>query len=608
MNVVLIGACWSGAEARPDEQQVMAETLDRLVARNKGHGGGIVRVALPGQVLAQSASGLMAGPGSAAMTPDTPFEIASTTKAVTAATIMRLVEDGRLSLDNTLPQVLPAAEAKGFDPRITIRQLLSHTSGLQHYWEDGKLDRDGNNAFLRAFLSNPDHFWTSGEILDQARAIPAKKPGSRFHYSDTNYVLLGRIIENTTGKPLHRVFREMIFNPLGMNSTWLTYRESRRGAPQSHRYEGDEDLTDVPRQSADWAGGGLVSTAKDLEKFLRGLASGKLFKKADTLSQMKTYVPVGEEGISYGLGLYRVELDGGKGEIWGHDGHGNSFAYYWPQKDITFTGTLNQVDSDWWPLIDAYLDDEVPVAEIEDIDRSWEAALSVGWDSLYMDRGVNGLRDTGYGSSILWTDLNVVWALSEVDFITFDVWQAFATQFFNYKEVDFTIDYTRYFGDFSVSLDYQFSYGYGSGDYFSHELGVTLAYDWQIGSSTITPSIGYYYNLGPDGEDRNGFARAGSSFLAFRLDGHTPVYRDIVSLEPWAAFGVNFRYNSKVGAEDEPEAFNGANNVEFGLAVPFRLSRIVTVAGYAAYSHALTDLYGTERDTFWGGVSVTLSY
>lgn len=596
------------ALAQSENSQQALDVLSRLVARNDGHGGGVVRIAGPAGPICIGATGLTAGPDSPPMTPDTPFEIASITKAVTATVILQLIEEGKFTLDSKLGSVLPARHARGFNPDITVRQLLSHTSGLGHYWEDGPHDRAGNNAFLSAFIAEPGRFWQPEDILDQARAIPAKRPDSAFHYSDTNYVLLGLIIEHTEGSPLHTVFREKIFEPLGMNATWLSYRQKQRGAAPSHRYEGSDDLHTVPRQSADWAGGGLVSTARDLERFLRGLASGAIFRKPETLSLMLDAVPVGEDDISYGLGLYRVKLDGNLGEIWGHDGHGNSFAYYWPQRDITFTGTLNQTENDWWPIVEIFAEGGSPAAVIAENEFSFDAALSAGWDSLYMDRGVNGLGIGGYGSGIAWVSLNITWGVTDVDFISVIAWQCFATQSIDYREFDASIDYTRLVGDFALSAGYTFNYGYSDGNFFSNELYASIAREWKIGPVTITPSTTYFFTIGPDADDGDGFVQAGSSYLLFRVDACLPIYRDIVALEPWTAFGLNFNYNTREIGDGETEPFTGANNIECGLAVPVKINRTITVAGFGAYSHAFTNLISTAPNTFWGGARITFSY
>jgi CubicO group peptidase (beta-lactamase class C family) len=106
--------------------------------------------------------------------------------------------------------------------------------------------------------------------------------------------------------------------------------------------------------SADWAGGGLVSCSRDLAAFLFALADGRLIS-AESLSRMQQWRFTGVPDIYYGLGLIRLVLDDGWGELWGHDGYGNSFMYYWPEQDIAVIGTLNQTENDWWLLVEEIL-------------------------------------------------------------------------------------------------------------------------------------------------------------------------------------------------------------------------------------------------------------
>lgn len=327
--------------------------LNRTERRNDERGGIVIRVSGPQGVIWQAARGCVAGPGSAAMTPETPFEIASITKMIVATACLRLVDQGRLSLDAPLRTLLPEAVALGFPPELTLRQLLGHRSGLPDYWT-ARGPAGAPNSFLAAFLATPDRLWQPIDILRHAVELRRRPPGRGFLYSDTNYVLAGLILERVTGEPLHEALRLLIFQPLGMKETWMSYREPRRGPAPSHRFEGSEDLDGVKRQSADWGGGGLVSTARDLEKFLRGLASGRLIGPAR--AAMQEWHSTGAADISHGLGIYRIRLDDGAGELIGHDGHGNAFAYYWPQRGITFTGTLNQTENDWWPLVEAALE------------------------------------------------------------------------------------------------------------------------------------------------------------------------------------------------------------------------------------------------------------
>ncbi len=309
------------------------QVLDRVAGENLGYGGAVFRAAQGPDLLWQGASGSLTRNG-AAMTSEAVFEIASTSKAMTAAAVLLEVEAGRLDLDAPLSNYLaPAFTDKllvigghNYGPELTLRQLLSHTSGLPDYWYDP--------PFIVPGLT------------------PLFVPGSGWHYSDSGYLLAGLVLEKVTGLPLQEIYRTRIYQPLGMHQTWLQWRENPPpGATQSHRYEGDWDMYTKGHNSADWAGGGLGSTTYDLHLFLRGIADGTLFANPATRDQMMAWTPTGDPGVHYGLGLYQVELPFGLGPIWGHDGYGNAWMYYWPNQDVTFTGTLNQTQNNLWPLL-----------------------------------------------------------------------------------------------------------------------------------------------------------------------------------------------------------------------------------------------------------------
>ncbi len=247
--------------------------------------------------------------------------------------------------------------------------------------------------------------------------------------------------------------------------------------------------------------------------------------------------------------------------------------------------------------------------------RQWyNAALSTGWDSLYMFRGVNVLShgaygDTdNYGSGIYWTDLSFTWNITDNDFLTVGSWMAFGTQNTSYKELDIYTNYTHTIGDLALSLGYTFYYVFPTGsDLYSHELNVKAAYTFDLGFMSVTPSIGYFFNIGPDLPD--GIAKQASSYLLLRVDGSIPVYKDIVALAPWIAYGTNFQYNPKLTQDGTYDFFNGANNLEFGLGLPIKINDTISVYGYAAYSYAFSNLWGTTNpSTVWGGAKVTFSF
>jgi D-alanyl-D-alanine carboxypeptidase len=311
--------------------------------------------------------------GTVQVTPHDWFEVASVTKLFTAVMVMKLVEQGLVGLDDMLalhlpPTVVPphSCVVNGAEcaQTVTIRQILNHTAGFPHYWEDKNVDGEWDdmwketNCFLTKFLADPQHLWTPEEILSYAPLLkqPKHAPGTKFHYSDTGYVVLGLLIQQKMGLPLPDAYRRVLFDPLNMNDTYLVYREpSRCRGNLLHRYDDTGDLFGNQRQSADWAGGGLVSTAPDLAKFMKAFAQNQFFPSNPYLFQeMHQWVDASKiaEGVQYGLGLFNIPFEDEElGKLVGHDGHTSSFMYYWPEKRVIFTGTLSNAEREWYPLL-----------------------------------------------------------------------------------------------------------------------------------------------------------------------------------------------------------------------------------------------------------------
>jgi len=290
------------------------------------------------------------------MTTNHRFRIASVTKPMTATLILRLMEEGLVSLDSTAWCYLRDTTEVNFDSLhvwllnsygrdITLRQLLNHTSGLPDYVFDGTPDQYGFTPFMRYALDHPEKMWQPHEMVQWSyrHLYPWYRPGWMFHYSDTGYVLLGMIAERVTGRALADLYREYIFTPLGMTQSYLEFFEpAQPGGELSHPFLSTIDLMEY-NTSFDWAGGGVVSSADDLLRFLHALMSGELFQSASTHDLMFSWVSA-SGSHSYGLGVdsYVTSL----GEFIGHPGAYGSFAYYWQERGIYAVGTLNQVQSD----------------------------------------------------------------------------------------------------------------------------------------------------------------------------------------------------------------------------------------------------------------------
>ena len=339
--------------------RALQDLLDRSVGEDPAIRSGVMRIEAP-RFAWQGASGAADPDQAVAMLPGDQFQAASITKIITAATLMTLVEENRVDLDAGIGRHLPAAVLSGlhdlrgheYAPEITPRQLLGHTSGVADFFGDGEPGPGGALPFVAKMREDPDKLWDPLEILawTKANLRPHFPPGEGWHYADTGFVLAGLIIESVSGMALHAAMRERIFGPLGMDHTYMLFREPARpsleGREPSCAYAGELPYGDQRSVSADWAGGGLVTTAGDLTRFIRAFAEDRLFRDPASRAAMLSWTPTGEPGVDYGLGVRRFVLEDlgmpGFGEIWGHTGFLKSFMLYWPERDATICGTLNR--------------------------------------------------------------------------------------------------------------------------------------------------------------------------------------------------------------------------------------------------------------------------
>jgi len=349
-----VGDRWNRALA-----STLQELLDRAVKDDPAVRNGVMRVDAPGLAW-QGASGMADPDQGIAMLPDDPFQAASITKMVTATACMTLVEDGRIDLDEGIGRYLPPSVTSGlhehrgrsYGAEITVRQLLGHTSGIADFFGDGAPGPGGALPFVAKMQEDPEKLWDPLEILawTKANLRPHFAPGDGWHYADTGFLIAGLIIETITAKPLHEVMRERVFEPLGMDDTYMLFREPARPSGSAEKvsraWAGDVAYGVDRSVSADWAGGGLVTTADDLARFIRAFAEDRIFYDRTSRKQMMTWTPAGEPGVHYGLGVRRFVLDElgmpGFGELWGHTGFMKAFMLCWPEREAAICGTLNQ--------------------------------------------------------------------------------------------------------------------------------------------------------------------------------------------------------------------------------------------------------------------------
>ena len=306
--------------------------------------------------------------------PDMLFSIASITKTFMAALILQLNEEGALSIDDSLYRWLPAYPH--IDSTISIRQLLNHTSGIFSFHE--------NPAFWDTIFAAPDHFWTAEDMILTFVERPYFQPGEAWHYSNTNYLLLGIIIREATDSEVSHELRTRFLEPLNLTNTYLDIEEEIQGDIAHDWYDIDrdgepEDISGIPRTSrysAIWTGGAMVSTAEDVSNWIRVLYGGDVLS-GESREEMLDFmnIPYGWYPITgYGLGTERFELF--ERELWGHAGDipgFNSVAVHSPELDVTITvlvncsvdNSANEIACELLEFILDYLDVESPHSESE---------------------------------------------------------------------------------------------------------------------------------------------------------------------------------------------------------------------------------------------------
>ena len=275
------------------------------------------------------------------------LRIASITKTFTATLILRLVDKGRLSLDDHLAQYVQGIRN---GRQITVRQLLNMTAGVFSFTED--------QAFGDAFDRDPLMRFTPADALAIIRNHdPDFPPGEGWHYSDSNYVLLQLIAERATGRSIAALMEDEVIEPLGLEGTsYPTTPAIPRPRPHGYVLQSDGTLRDVTGVNPEVAGGAgaMLSTLDDLTTYAKQLADGTILRartQRERLDVVDTKLsPVLTTG--YGLGIFEVQ-----GFI-GHDGaiYGFSTAmFHLPEKDATIVVVGNQSTNFTTPSLDAFI-------------------------------------------------------------------------------------------------------------------------------------------------------------------------------------------------------------------------------------------------------------
>ena len=283
---------------------------------------------------------------------DRPYFIASTTKLFTTAIILKLREEGKLTLDDKIGKYINTSILSGlhiykgedYSRELTIRHLLSHTSGLPDYFQD--IGVSGKSLEDELMVGNDQH-WSFEQSIERAKKIPSLfAPGTKgkAKYSDANFQLLGKIIETITGKTYAENCQEYIIQPLGLTKTYL-YQDAADETPKMLYYKNNK--LNIPKAMTSFgADGGIVSVSADMLVFIEAFFTGQLFPLAyiDTLQEWNKIFPPMRAGV--GIHLFKLPWifnpTGAIPYFIGHSGLSGALAFYAPKENLYLAGTVNQ--------------------------------------------------------------------------------------------------------------------------------------------------------------------------------------------------------------------------------------------------------------------------
>jgi D-alanyl-D-alanine carboxypeptidase len=277
----------------------------------------------------EGAAGVTVQDPNVVVDPDTIYGFGSITKTFVAGLVLQLAEEKKLTLDDPLGNWLP--QIHNIDANITVRQLLNHGSGLSGYYR--------SKRYWSEIEADPDRVWLPEDTLKYER--PPQGAGSdTLYYSNTNYILLGMIIEAITENSLAQELQSRIAGPLQLKSTYLPMQDF------DFEHWADSTKLSTAQISSTWAAGAIASTARDIAKWSHTLYSGNFLQPA-SLHAMLITEPRRISGldIPMGLGVWKFEKDGKI--AWGHGGRFKPFlsaTFYIPEFNLSIAHSFNWSD------------------------------------------------------------------------------------------------------------------------------------------------------------------------------------------------------------------------------------------------------------------------
>ncbi|MEM8567885.1 MAG: serine hydrolase domain-containing protein [Bacteroidota bacterium] len=345
LSCMLIAASVTGcSEQTENHDDLFQAELDRIVSSKFDWTPGIsMSVYAPSSHIDWSGqAGVFELSTFADVSDNQPFRIASITKSFTAVSILRLHEEGLLSIDDPIQKHISDQHdsilvSGGYDTnQISIRHCLNSTSGIYDYVLG---TRENPSPYVSIIANDPNRRWTRTDQLKGAIewGEPQGNAGEKYHYSDTGYILLGEIIERLSNKSLGDAMEYLVnYKRLGLHSTWLeSLQEARTETEPIHSYYQRKDYSLYDASIDLYGGGGLISTTQDLSRFYYHLFNGGVFENNSTtdlmLSRTEELVKDNAEAESedYRLGVQHIQLYDSC--IYAHSGLWDTYVLYSPK-------------------------------------------------------------------------------------------------------------------------------------------------------------------------------------------------------------------------------------------------------------------------------------
>lgn len=357
---LLAAVLWALAPSSATAQTIPASldywlqrTLDSMITVLNAKGLG-ASVQIPTGAVWAGAAGISSAPVFSlpdSVNTDDVFCIGSVNKTITAGCILQMADEGKLGIDDPLHKWLDTFPQ--INPNITLRQLMRHQSGIY--------DILGNPAFQPTIFADQDSVWKWDDAIRTFIQAPIFQPGASWSYSNTNYMLLGLIIEKVSGQPYHAEIRKRFLTPLGLATPILPPYEAYP-PDVAHVWldlGGSGTVTDQHNLFSKWKSwhstaapaGSYYSTPADMARWMRAYMSGTLLSPAMMTAMKTTVTSTLQGGTRYGLGIMDRLIFGLKAYGHGGDAGYSASVWYFPTKDISIAVLNNDGRRNSWALI-----------------------------------------------------------------------------------------------------------------------------------------------------------------------------------------------------------------------------------------------------------------